>query len=299
MKTTRKPKSVSDPLSRVAAASTADSAPRQSSSPHVSEVQGEILPQHLNPYSAEAGPARTRNPQCFVRLPPEFEGLSPVQLDYINDQLRAHTYAEVQEQLFTEMGIRVSINKLFRYFQKVQLADQLEIAEDSTEAVEQLLNLYNGRPVDLDKVGLETIKRRALQLAVSPSTKPSLLLNLMRIFTWEHRKSMDEDRKSMNAHRKQMDAEKSAHRKRMAAVAERRAQCSERRARCEEDRVKILEQRAAREKTKQPSYEWPQAQITELIRNQLSEPWPGSAGIPADPNNRTTQTPEQPTAATP
>jgi hypothetical protein len=91
------------------------------------------------------------------------------------------------------MGIRISINKLFRYFQKVQFADQVEIAEDSNEAVEQLLNLYNGQPVDLDKAGLETIKRRALQLAVSPSTKPSMLLNLMRIFTWEHRKSMDED----------------------------------------------------------------------------------------------------------
>jgi hypothetical protein len=253
MKPTRKSKSPS-PCSPSTVASAHDPCPPSRSAP--------------NP------PAGIRDPHSF-RLPPEFQGLSPEQLDYINNQLRSHTYAEVQELLFTDMGLRISINKLFRYFQKVELADQLEIAEDSVEAVEQLLKIYNSQPVDIDKAGLETIKRRALQLAVSPSTKPSLLLSLMRIFTWEHRKSMDE-------HRKQMDREKSAHRNRIAAVAEGRAKC-------EEIRVETLQRRQTHlEKTKSASTDFAQAQITELLRKELSQPWPASAGTPAADEPRNT-----------
>jgi hypothetical protein len=67
----------------------------------------------------------------------------------------------------------------------------------------------------------------------------------------------------------------------MAAVAERRAQCTERRAKCEEERVELLNRRQTHlEKSKPAASEWPQAQITELFRQQLAEPWPGSTGIP-------------------
>src|SRR5262245_27069759 len=206
----------------------------------------------------------------ILRLPPEFEGLCPVQLDYINDQLREHTYADVQRMLFTEYGIHISINKLFRYYKKLELAEQLEISEDSNESVQQLLNLYNGQPVDIDKAGLETLTRRALELAVSPKTKPSMLLNLMRIFTWEHRKSMDEDRKAMNAHRKQMDLDKAAHRNRMAEIAERRAKC-------EEDRVKLLERRQTHDEKLKPAKvpEMPQEMLTRIIEEELAKPWQG------------------------
>jgi hypothetical protein len=187
-----------------------------------------------NPPPPAAAPPPTDpppKPKPRFRLPPELEQLAPEELDFVNDQLRSKTYSEVQEMLLTKCGIHISINKLFRYYQKLQFADQLEIAEDSSEAVEQLLNIYNGQSVDLDKAGLETIKRRALALAVSPSTKPSLLLNLVRIFTWEHRKSMDDLRKKIAA-------DNASHRDRIAQTAERRAKC-------EEDRVKILDRHRA------------------------------------------------------
>src|ERR1051325_1300215 len=103
----------------------------------------------------------------------------------------------------------MSINKLFRYREKLDLAFTLEFAEDTTGSVEQLLNIYNARPVGIDKAGMETPKRRALQLALSPKTKPTILLSLMRIFTYEHRKSMDERR---HEHRQKMDEDKSNYR---------------------------------------------------------------------------------------
>src|ERR1051325_9536657 len=191
-----------------------------------------------------------------IKLPSEFDGLSPEVMDYINDYLRENTYADTQRMLFTEYGIKISSNKLFRYREKLDLALHLEISQDTTDAVEQLLNLYNGQPADIDQAGMETLKRRALQLAVSPKTKPSMLLNLMRIFTYEHRQSMDE-------HRKKMDEEKSAHRARMAAVTERRAKC-------EEDRVKLLERRQQQaENPKQTKVEFPQELMTRFINEEL------------------------------
>ena len=189
------------------------------------------------------------------KLPQEFDGLSPEVMDYINDYLRENTYADTQRMLFTEYGIKISINKLFRYREKLDLALHLEISQDTTDAVEQLLNIYNGQPADIDQAGLETLKRRALQLAVSPKTKPSMLLNLMRIFTYAHRKSMDE-------HRKKMDGEKSAHRARMAAVAERRAKC-------EEDRVKLLERHQLHHEERNPTQFNNQEEITRIIDKEF------------------------------
>src|SRR6476659_325506 len=96
------------------------------------------------------------SPRPF-RLPPEFETFTPQQIEEINDLLRNNTYASAQQQIFFSTGIRISINKLFRYFQKVELADQLEMADDTTEAVAQLLSVYNGQSTDLTQAGLETI----------------------------------------------------------------------------------------------------------------------------------------------
>src|SRR5215218_5719587 len=154
-------------------------------------------------------------------IPPEFDHLSPKQLEYIHDRLLTQPYADVQALIFAEFGIEISINKLFRYYHKLALARLLEISGTPAEAASQLQKLYNGEPVQLDQAGLEAIQRRALELAISPSTSPSLLLNLMRVFTWEHRKSMDE-------HRQKLDADKSAHRHRMAEIAERHAIVAER-----------------------------------------------------------------------
>jgi hypothetical protein len=204
-------------------------------------------------------------------VPSEFAHLSPKQLEYIDDRLLTQPYADVQALIFAEFGIEISINKLFRYYHKLALARLLEIPGTPAEGASQLQKLYNGEPVQLDEAGLEAIQRRALELAISPSTSPSLLLNLMRVFTWEHRKSMDE-------HRKKIDAEKSAHRKRLAEIAERHAVVAERRAGCEEQRVELLRLHQAHlEKTKPGAAAWPQDEINRLIDPELRYPHPGHA----------------------
>jgi hypothetical protein len=210
-------------------------------------------------------------------IPSEFDHLSPEQLEYIHDRLRTQPYADVQALIFAEFGIEISINKLFRYYQKLALARLLEIPGTSAEAAGQLQKLYNGEPVQLDQAGLEAIQRRALELAISPSTSPSLLLNLMRVFTWEHRKSMDE-------HRQKIDTEKSAHRNRLAEIAERHALVAERRAKCEEQRVELLHRHQDHlEKTKPGATVWPQAEITRLFETELQRPWSGHAPAKSKP----------------
>jgi hypothetical protein len=206
-------------------------------------------------------------------VPSEFDHLPPKQLEYIHDRLLTQPYADVQALIFAEFGIEISINKLFRYYHKLALARLLEIPGSPAEAASQLQKLYNGEPVQLDQAGLEAIQRRALELAISPSTSASLLLNLMRVFTWEHRKSMDE-------HRRKIDAEKSAHRNRLAEIAERHAVVAERRATCEEQRVQLLQRHQAHlEKTKPAAAAWPQAEITRLFETELRRPHPGRAAM--------------------
>jgi hypothetical protein len=213
-------------------------------------------------------------------VPSEFDHLSPKQLEYIHDRLITQPYADVQALIFAEFGIEISINKLFRYYHKLALARLLEIPGTPAEAAGQLQKLYNGEPVQIDQAGLEAIQRRALELAISPSTSPSLLLNLMRVFTWEHRKSIDE-------HRRKIDTDKSAHRSRLAEIADRHAIVAERRATCEEQRVALLQRHQAHlEKTKPDAAAWPQAEITRLFETEPQRPHPGraafmgSAGVP-------------------
>src|SRR5262245_21899143 len=91
------------------------------------------------------------------KIPAEFDGLSPEQMDHINDYLRENKYTDTQRMLYTEYAIQISTNKLFRYREKLDLARLLEISEDTTEAVEQLLNIYNGQPADIDEAGMETV----------------------------------------------------------------------------------------------------------------------------------------------
>jgi hypothetical protein len=211
-------------------------------------------------------------------VPTEFDHLSPKQLEYIQDRLLTQPYADVQALIFAEFGIEISINKLFRYYHKLVLARLLEIAGTPAEAASQLQKLYNGGPVQLDQAGLEAIQRRALELAISPSTSASLLLNLMRVFTWEHRKSMDQ-------HRQKMDTDNSAHRNRMAEIAERHAAVAERRASCEEQRVALLQRhQALLEKTKLGAAAWPQAEITRLFEAELQRPHPGHAASKSNPS---------------
>jgi hypothetical protein len=220
----------------------------------------------------------TRKPRSPI--PSEFDHLSPKQLEYIDDRLLTQPYADVQALIFAEFGIEISINKLFRYYHKLALARLLEIPGTPAEAASQLQKLYNGEPIQLDQAGLEAVQRRALELAISPSASASLLLNLMRVFTWEHRKSTDE-------HRRKIDADKSAHRNRLAEIAERHAVVAERRATCEEQRVALLQRHQTHlEKTKPGVAAWPQAEITRLFQTELQRPHPrhaaamGGAGVP-------------------
>lgn len=179
---------------------------------------------------------------------PEFAGLPPDQLDYIHDLLRQKTYEEAQQEIWSTLGCRISISRLHRYREKIDLAAALEIAsEDTGPAVDQLNNLLTGRETNIAAAGLLLIQQRALALAAAPKTSPTLLKDLFRIFTYEDRKKDNahrrqiaeqreatrqqtaDDRRSMNEHRKQIDhhharlaEQREQTRQRLADLAERK-----------------------------------------------------------------------------
>src|SRR5690349_7183963 len=72
-------------------------------------------PEPPNPSVPSDPSTRTRR-KSF--LPPEFDKLTEEQIEGINDLLRTKTYQETQEQIQFHTGIYISINKLFRYYQK-------------------------------------------------------------------------------------------------------------------------------------------------------------------------------------
>jgi hypothetical protein len=151
---------------------------------------------------------------------PEFAGLAPERLEVIHDYIRHHTYEESIEFLHKELGVEISQNRLYRYRSRLDLAIQLEIAYDNAPAIENLLALLAGKPVDIDSAGLQVIKQRALALSARPDAAASVLMNLFRIFTWDHRKNVAEHRMHSIDRREKC-------RERVTKVAERRQKLAE------------------------------------------------------------------------
>lgn len=187
-------------------------------------------PETPPPSPSSASPAADKHSQTprrggkpFQPLP-EFASLSREQLDYIHDLLRGKTYEDAQQEIWVTLGCRISTNRLQRYREKIDLAAALEIAgEDTIPAVDQLNNLLAGRESNIAAAGMLLIQQRALALAASPKTSPTLLKDLFRIFTYE-------DRKSDNAHRRQIAEQREATRKRLADLAERKHADAQKRA---------------------------------------------------------------------
>src|SRR6185503_8202038 len=110
---------------------------------------------------------------------PEFASLPNDQRDYIHEILQTKTYDEAQQEIWSNLGCRISTNRLQRYREKIDLAAALEIAdEDTLPAVDQLNNLLAGREINIPAAGLHLIHQRALALAASPKTSPTLLKDL-------------------------------------------------------------------------------------------------------------------------
>jgi len=137
--------------------------------------------------SAQSVPPR-RGGKPFQPLP-EFASLPREQLDYIHDTLRAKTYEDAQQEIWSTLGCRISTNRLQRYRETLDLAAALEIAdEDTLTAVDQLNALLAARETNFPAAGIHLIQQRALALSASPKTSPTLLKDLFRIFTYEDRK---------------------------------------------------------------------------------------------------------------
>jgi hypothetical protein len=169
--------------------------------------------------SANSDPQTPFTPRPFEPLP-EFANLTPEHIEFLHDYIRHHTYEQSISLLRSTLNIEISLNRLYRYRSRLDLAEQLQIADSNTPAIENLLGLLAGKSVDLDPAGLAVIKQRALALAARPDTAPSVLMNLFRIFTWEHRKTVNE-------HRMQSIDRRDKCRERMAKVAERRQDLAE------------------------------------------------------------------------
>jgi hypothetical protein len=164
---------------------------------------------------------KTKRPKSIPFQPlPEFANLTPDHVDFLHDYIRHHTYEQSISLLRSTLNIEISLNRLYRYRSRLDLAEQLHITNDNAPAIENLLGLLAGRSVDIDAAGLALVKQRALALAARPDTAPSLLMNLLRIFTWEHRKTLNE-------HRMQSIDRRDKCRERMTKVAEKRQKLAE------------------------------------------------------------------------
>ena len=176
---------------------------------------------------------RPRRSRPFQPLP-ELAHLSPDDLAEIHNTLRDLTVPQVAEFIATKHSRFISHHRLYRYRDRLDLADQLQIAEDNAPAIQNLLSMLAGKHVDLDKAGIHIIKQRAVTLAASPNSSPSLLKDLFRIFTYKDRLSIQQRR--VKCH------------ERMTKVAEKRQKLAEKKHKKENDGATMEEQmEAARE----------------------------------------------------
>jgi hypothetical protein len=146
---------------------------------------------------------------------PEFAHFTPAELETIHEHLRTHTYRESAEYLLQTHGIAITESRLYRYRSRLDLADHLQLAQDNTPAIENLLHFFAGRAVDLSPSGRQLILERALLLAANPDTAPSLLIQLHRLFTYE-------DRRAALEHRMHIAERRENTRERLALIAQRR-----------------------------------------------------------------------------
>ncbi|HEX7859278.1 MAG TPA: hypothetical protein VF773_03055 [Verrucomicrobiae bacterium] len=151
---------------------------------------------------------------------PEFAALTKPELERIHELLRTSTLAEVQAHLLTTHQIDLTISTLHRYRSRLDLAEQLQLAQYSAAAVEELLHLFAGRATALSTAARGVVLQRSLGLVASPSTSPSLLIQLHRLFTYE-------DRREAIQHRIEMEKLREQTRSRHAVVAEQRQRLAE------------------------------------------------------------------------
>ena len=176
---------------------------------------------------------RVRRASPFQPLP-ELAHLSPDDLTEIHNTLRDLTVPQVAEFIATRHSRFISHHRLYRYRDRLDLADQLQIAEDNAPAIQNLLSMLAGKHVDLDRAGIHIIKQRAVTLAASPNSSPSLLKDLFRIFTYKDRLSIQQRR--VKCH------------ERMTKVAEKRQKLAEKKHKMEDKGASMEEQmEAARE----------------------------------------------------
>jgi hypothetical protein len=155
----------------------------------VPEAKSEIK----NQKSETCGRPRRQRALPFQILP-EFAQLSAADLAEVHNVIRDVVVPDAQKFIFQRHGISLSGHCLYRYRSRLHLADQLQVSEDNAPAIQNLLGLLAGKPVDLDKAGIHIIKQRAVGLAANPDSSPSLLKDLFRIFTYNDRLGLQQRR---------------------------------------------------------------------------------------------------------
>src|SRR5688500_865181 len=198
-----------------------------------------------NQKSEMSGRLRRQRALPFQILP-EFAQLSAADLAEVHNIIRDVVVPDAQKFIFQRHGISLSGHCLYRYRSRLHLADQLQVSEDNAPAIQNLLGLLAGKPVDLDKAGIHIIKQRAVGLAADPNSSPSLLKDLFRIFTYNDRLSLQQ----------------------------RRVKCHERMTKVAERRQKFVEK--THKKTRKPSWKETAAQVLDVVGDLPPViPWTG------------------------
>ncbi|MGZ8900261.1 MAG: hypothetical protein ACXW3Z_09215 [Limisphaerales bacterium] len=212
---------------------------------------------------------RVRRASPFQPLP-ELAHLSADDLAEIHNTLRDLTVPEVAQFIVNKHSRFISHHRLYRYRERLDLADQLQIAEDNAPAIQNLLSMLAGKHVDLDRAGIHIIKQRAVTLAASPDSSASLLKDLFRIFTYKDRLALQQRRVKCQ--------------ERMTKVAEKRQKLAEKIQREKDDAMGMEEQSAA---VRELFGAFPPP-IPFLPKTQNTAPEdidPNTNGTPVDPND--------------
>src|SRR5687767_10656225 len=96
---------------------------------------------------------------------PELDALPDEKQEQLHKWIEDLGYHKAMAKLQEDWGISITYNKIYRYFQRVLQKRQYEEHLDHQIAMPEYLALLNGEPVPYSEAGIQTIHKRAFELA--------------------------------------------------------------------------------------------------------------------------------------
>ena len=134
------------------------------------------------------------------KLPEELANLTPTELAEVNEWLRKHPYSKVQQLMLERYGCDPSLNKLCRYYQRLQFAEEISQTPAApagpSATVHDIVAIENGEPLSDEQLTAH-LKLHALRMVSAPDLDVSRLYQIFQLFTYEDRRKFNEHRASI------------------------------------------------------------------------------------------------------